>query len=712
MYILFLGLSTVQGQKTIQLTDIWKSGIFQPKSISGFQFTPDGTAYTTLVDGKIYSNDLLTGKQTRVLLDLASWKLPAPVEKYQSTPDGKSWLLETTHQPIYRYSYTTQAYYLSPVDSLFFAIDDRGGQQYPEFSPNGAWISWVYDNNLYYRDRNGKEPLAITRNGKKNVLLHGVSDWVYEEELEVKKAYTWSPDSRHIAYLSFYEADVPQYSLEYYKDQMYPAAYTFKYPKVGEKNSVVSLNIFHLEDGKSQTIQFHWDQLEYIPRFQWTGRKDELCVTLMNRLQNEVRMVLVNVVTGGVTSIYTEKSTTYVDIHDNLIFIPAENIFLTTHDQDGWNHIYMYQWNGKLIKQVTSGNWDVLKVYGYDSEKRSIYIQSKEGGYGVQQIYSVHLANGKRTPISTLSGSQDMDFSPGFKYLVRSQSTMNQPMQYHLCNKEGKEVRVLEDNTALASTMQDYQWSPTQTFHCPGADGTILHGWKITPLGFDPTKKYPVLMFVYGGPGSMQTQDEWKGRNMCWFQMLAQKGYIIACVDNRGTGGRGAAFKKCTFKQLGKYETEDQIAAAKWLAAQSYVDPKRIGIFGWSYGGYMSTLCILKGADVFKMAIAVAPVTNWKWYDSIYTERFMQTEKENAAGYQENSPVYFADRLKGKYLLVHGLADDNVHAQNSFEMINALVAANKQFDLMMYPNKNHSITGGNFRLHLFTLMTEYIEKNL
>ncbi len=451
----------------------------------------------------------------------------------------------------------------------------------------------------------------------------------------------------------------------------------------------------------------------YIPRIKWTTKPSELCVFRLNRHQNHLELLLADAATGKTRSLLEEKNQYYVDINDDLTFLPDGGGFLWTSEKDGWNHIYVYDMQGNENVKLTQGDYDVTSLYGVDTVDGYVYFQAAKDSPLSRQLLRVKLNGKGLDELAGGKGSHSAQFSSTFDYYVRTTSTANTAPVYSVYRTKGnKEQRVIEGNSGIAELQEQYGTSEVEFFTFDNREGTALNGWMIKPNDFDPERSYPVFMYLYGGPGSQQVLDSWRGTNYWWFQMLVQKGFIIACVDNRGTGARGEEFRKMTYQQLGHYETEDQIDAARYLGNLSYTDPARIGIFGWSYGGYMSSLCLLKGNDVFKSAIAVAPVTNWKWYDSIYTERYMRGYKENTSGYDDNSPINFVDRLQGDYLLVHGITDDNVHWQHTVEMANALISANKQFDTYFYPNRNHGIYGDNARLHLYTKMTNFIMENL
>jgi dipeptidyl-peptidase-4 len=579
------------------------------------------------------------------------------------------------------------------------------------FNPTGDKVAFVVANNLYYKDFRTGETKIITQDGKWNEIINGATDWVYEEEFGFDKGFEWSPDGKKIAFYRFDESNVKEFTMTNYRDEMYPEYVTFKYPKVGEENSKVTIHFYDLATEKIRKVNMA-NPMEYVPRIKWTQDPEMLCVFNMNRHQNKLELLLANANTGDSRILMTEESQWYVDIHDNLTFLENGKHFLWTSEKDGWNHIYLYKMNGQLDKQITTGEWEVTNFYGIDEDKGFIYYQAAKESPLRREIYMTGL-KGRTAKLSTQSGWNQAQFSSTFDYYVLNYSTHNTPPVYTVFERNGQQVRVIEDNTQVREVQKNVDVLPIEFFSFETKDKVSLNGYMIKPANFNESQKYPVFMYQYSGPGSQQVVDRWQGRRYYWWlQMLAQEGYVVACVDGRGTGARGEEFKKMTYLELGKLETIDQIEAAKYLGSLSYTDPNRIGIFGWSYGGYMSSLCILKGNDTFKAAIAVAPVTSWKWYDSIYTERYMQTLKENESGYRDNSPIYFADRLRGNYLLVHGMGDDNVHFQHTAEMSNALINANKQFDTYFYPNRNHGIYGGVTRLHLFTKMTNFLEENL
>lgn len=716
--------SSLSAQKNITLEEIWQQYAFLPKSVPGFNFMKDGKHYSRLENNQIVQYDLTTGKKTKTLFDAATARasnaeLVSEVDGYTFYPDESKIVIKTASEKIYRRSSKANFFVWDVKNRSLTTVSNIGKQGYATLSPDGTKIAYVVENDLYYRDLKTMEEVRVTRDGRKNHIINGSADWVYEEELYMAKAFFWSPDSKHIAFLRFDETRVSEFTMTTYNDQAYPEYITFKYPKVGEDNAIVTVHIYHMDSKKTTKVDAGYeskdaapvDQL-YFPRIKWTNDPAKLCVMKMNRQQNELQLLLADANTGATTTLMKETNPYYINISDHLTFLKNNKGFLWSSEKDGYNHLYHYDMKGKLKKQITKGDFDVTQFYGVDEKKGLIFYQAAEDSPLERQVYSIGLNGKNKTKLTAEKGTNAAQFSSTFDYYVNTFSTRNSANTYTVYDRSGKLIRVIEDNARIKGLQEAYATTPVEFFQFTTGDKVKLNGYMIKPPNFDESKKYPVLMYVYGGPGSQTVKDEFGGFNYWWFQMLAQKGYIVASIDNRGTGARGQEFKKMTYQQLGKYETIDQIEGGRYLGKQTYVDASRIGIFGWSYGGYMSSLCLFKGADVFKTAIAVAPVTNWKWYDTIYTERYMRTIQENEKGYAENSPVYYTDQLKGNLLLVHGQADDNVHFQNSAEMVRALVNNNKQFDTYFYPNRNHGIYGGNTRLHLYTKMTNFLEERL
>ena len=722
-----------QTQKPITLEDIWQKGTFASSGIPGFNFQKDGVHFMRLEGTAITQYDLRTGERSDTIFNAAAvksdninWK--GRFDGFSFSADESKILLTTNSSPIFRRSteadffvFDQQTKQLSQLyeDKVVYLDKTRRlvKQRYATFSPDGSKVAFVSKNDLYFKDLVSQNTTRVTTDGKQNEIINGASDWVYEEEFELVRTFQWSPDGQHIAFLRFDERAVPEMTIDKYTGGEYPEQIAFKYPKVGENNSVVTAHIYDLVTSKALEVNIpdrerKNDRLDdYLPRMAWTP-SGKLCLTWMNRHQNTQRLLLAEPSTGVCSVLQEEKSKYYLDLHD-VVFLADGSGFVMQSEKSGFNHLYRYDMSGKQVSALTKGNFDVTAFYGIDEKNGKVYFQAASKTPMARELFETTLKGKKSKKIIKPEGTNDAQWSSTFDYFVHSFSTANTPPQYAVCDRKGKVIRSLEQNAELRRKQAEYGTIPVNFFDFKTSENIDLNGWMIKPTAPEyKNQKLPVLMFVYGGPGSQQVTDAWKGSNYWWFQMLAQQGYVVACVDNRGTGARGEAFKKMTYKQLGHYEVIDQIEAAKHLGILDFVDAERIGIFGWSYGGYMSTNCILKGDDVFKAAIAVAPVTNWKWYDSVYTERYMQTHEENVEGYEENSPTNFAEKLEGNYLLVHGLSDDNVHFQNTAEMANELIAKNKQFDTMIYPNRDHGINGDHARLHLFTLMTKFLNEKL
>jgi dipeptidyl-peptidase-4 len=709
-FFLLLG-SSLLAQKAITLEDIWKKYTFNAKSVPGFNFMADGKSYSRLDrGGKVIQYDLSTGSSVQVIFDPATAGNLA-VESYTFSDNEQKLLLATATEQIYRHSSKSTYYMYDRGSKQVTPLLNEGKVMYATFNPQADKVAFVFNNNLYVKELTSGKSTQITKDGQMNAIINGAVDWVYEEEFSMDRGFEWSPDGARIAFFRFDEQKVPQFTMTNFEGGMHPSYVNFKYPKVGEANSQVKVHIYDLASGQTTKVTTP-ENNEYIPRIKWTQDPRQLCVFLLNRHQNKLELVLADAGTGQTRSLLKEDNKYYVDLHDNLRFLKDGQRFVWTSEMDGWNHIYLYDLQGNKLKQVTSGQWEVSNVYGVDEKNNLIYYQAGEGSHLERQVYQIGLDGSNKKAIAANKGWNNAQFSSTYDYYVIDHATANTPPTYTVFARSGAQVRMIEDNAALRQLQKDYGVQPVEFFKFSARGNTELYGWNIKPANFDPTKRYPVLMFLYGGPGSQEVKETWRGQNYWWFQYLAQQGYLIACVDNRGTGGRGEEFKKMTYLQLGKYETEDQLEAARYLGKLRYADPARIGIFGWSYGGFMSSNCLFKGEGVLKAAIAVAPVTNWKWYDNIYTERYMRTVDENPNGYQLNSPINFTEKLNGNYLLVHGMGDDNVHFQHTAELVNALVESDKQFDTYFYPNRNHGIYGGNTRFHLYKKMTDFLNEKL
>lgn len=701
------------GEKAFSLDNIIKRNQFRSKGVYGLRSMADGKHYTANEGGNILvysykSGDLIDTLVRASELKQSDTEKDIRISRYTFSQDEKKILIPTETEPIYRWS-TRSNYYIWDIEEKTLSeLSPDGKQRLADFSPDGTRVAFVRENNLFVKSLvSGKED-QITFDGLDRNIINGTTDWVYEEEFGFVKGFFWSAAGDKIAYYRFDESKVKEYELQMWGD-LYPEMYKYKYPKAGEDNSVVSIHIYDLESGDHITADIGTETDQYIPRMKWTKQENILAIQRLNRLQNKLEILLVDARSGKSRVIYEEKNQYYIDITDDLTFID-EDQFIISSEKDGHNHLYLYDMNGKLIRQLTKGEWDVTGMQGYDAKRKRVIFEAAKSSPLNRDLLAVSL-DGKLTLLSEKTGTNHGNFSSNFDYYINTYSDANTPPYITVNKANGSVVRVLEDNAALLEKLMEYGYAERSFFTLPGGDGTDLNAWKILPPDFNLEKEYPVLMYVYGGPGSQTVLNSWGGGEL-WYQMLAQHGIICISVDNRGTGARGEEFKKMTYLQLGKYETIDQIAAAKYLESQPWVDGGHIGIFGWSYGGFMTSLCMTKGADVFDVGIAVAPVTNWKYYDNIYTERFMRTPQENPDGYEDNSPINFTDQLQGKYMLVHGTGDDNVHVQNAIDMISALVESDKQFDLFLYPNKNHGIYGGNTRFHLYTMLTNFLLENL
>ena len=716
--LFLLLLTSVFAQQKVSVEAIY-TGQFQAKQMDELQSMKNTNQYTVLNYDQSSRSlqidvfDFATLKKVNTLIDTKNQpKLSDGIDSYMFSSDEKQLLIANNTNRIYRHSFTADYFLYNLETKELNKILEQ--VQEPTFSPDGKKIGYVKENNIYIFDIASKTNSQITTDGKKNAIINGITDWVYEEEFAFVRAFDWSKDSKKIAYIRFDESQVPEFSMSIFSKDLYPKIETFKYPKAGEKNSLVSLYLYNVDSKTTKKVDLSTYSDFYIPRIEWTNDANVLSAKILNRHQDNLDLLFVDGTTAATKLVLNEKDKSYIDFvdKDNLTFL-NDNSFIWTSELDGFNHIYWYDKSGKLINQITKGNWEVTEYYGFDEKTKSVFYQSTEEGSINRAVFRIGLDGKNKTRLSQTLGTNAATFSPNFQYFINTFSTASQPTIYSLNeSKTGKQLQVIENNEALVAKLKEYNLPQKEFFVLKTEKGNELNAWIMKPKDFDSSKKYPVFMYQYSGPGSQQVNNEWGSYDDYWFAMLAQQGYIVACVDGRGTGYKGAAFKKVTYKELGKYEVEDQIDAAKVIGNYPYVDKSRIGIWGWSYGGFMSSNCILKGNDVFKMAIAVAPVTNWRFYDSVYTERYMQTPQENPSGYDNNSPINFVEKLKGKYLLIHGSGDDNVHVQNSMQMMEALIQANKQFDSQIYPDKNHGIYGGKTRIQLFNKMTNFIKNNL
>lgn len=719
-----MGLAFVlHAQKDLDLQTIWATPAFYQRNVDDVASMNDGEHYTVLEEeeGSLVINkySYKTFKKVATILNaklLGKEGKPFVFDGYEFNADETKLLLTTDQESIYRRSFTAQYFIYDIKSKLLSPLADpgKGKQMLADISPDGKKVAFVRNNNIYYIDLATGEEFEVTNDGERNKIINGTTDWVYEEEFSITKGFYWSANSENIAYLKFDESNVKEFQFDVY-GKLYPDRYIYKYPKAGEDNSALSLYCFSTATKKTKQISTGKDNDIYLPRMQWDPANGHLVVLRLNRLQNKLEYCWVDfnvspAVLPELKPFYTETSETYVEITDDLLFLQKQEGLLRTSEKGGYNHIYKIDYAGNE-KQITSGNWDVVELKGIDEKNGWVYYTSVEGGATQKDLYRIKLDGSQKTKLSKRNGHNDAVFSTGMKYYINRNSSANVPMYVTLHTSDGKELKVLEDNASLVGFLSSYKFSQKEFFTFKTSADVELNAWMIKPKNFDSGKKYPVYLTFYCGPGHNEVLDAWDGADYGWHQLLAQKGYVVVCVDTRGTLYRGEKFKKCTYLQLGKLETEDLIETAKYLGKQNYIDATRIGVQGWSYGGYMTLLCMTKGADYFKAGISVAPVTNWRYYDNIYTERFMRKPQENASGYDDNSPINHVSKLKGKLLLIHGSADDNVHVQNSLEITNALIKANKHFDMFVYPNRNHGIYGGLTRFHLYTKMLSFVESN-
>jgi dipeptidyl-peptidase-4 len=702
-------------QKSLTLKEIW-DGTLNTESLEELRSMDNGQEYTVLQTeaggrtSSVISYSYATSEKTATIVTSGGASGIPYFTTYEFSKDESQLLLGTMNHQIF--SRSTQAvYYVYNRSTKELLPVSESKIREPEFSPDGRYVSYVLDNNIYLFDITKRDTRQVTFDGQQNSIINGVADWVYEEEFSLVKAYEWDPAGNRIGFIRFDERNVPEFTMDVFGNALYPAQIRFKYPKAGEDNAFVSLHIFDLESGKTTRVALSQDY--YIPRIEWMHNPKFLSVMTLNRLQNRLQLYKVDAETSEAHLLFEEEDNAYLEItgHQYLEFLPGDR-FLWSSERDGYNHLYVVDAGGIIEKQLTKGNWSVTKVYGYDAGSGHVYFQSTENGSVNRDLYSVGINGDQIRRLSNRDGTHDAEFSADFDYYIDSFSSSQIPPTFTLHDAaSGELLRTIKDNSALLAKLADYRLSAKE-YGTLEINGNHLNMWMVKPPDFDPSQSYPLLMFQYSGPGSQEVANSWPDVNDYWHQLLAANGIIVACVDGRGTGFKGRDFEKITYRQLGKYELEDQISSAEKLSELPYIDGSRTGIWGWSYGGFMASNCLFRGSETFEMAIAVAPVTNWRFYDTIYTERYMRTPAENPSGYDENSPLSYASQLQGEYLLVHGSGDDNVHVQNTMRLAEALIQANKQFNWAIYPDRNHTISGGNTRLHLYTMMTDFLKEHL
>lgn len=729
LFLCLLCLSGMaQGSKALDLKEI-TSGHFYPENIYGVIPMPDGEHYTQMnADGtQIIKYSFRTGEPVEVMFDVTKARDCdfKRFDSYQFSPDGEMLLVATKTTPTYRHSYTA-VHYLYPLkrndkgvttNNIIERLSDGGPQQVPVFSPDGTMIAFVRDNNIFLvKMLYGNSESQVTEDGKQNAILNGIPDWVYEEEFGFNRALEFSADNTMLAFVRFDETEVPSYSFPMFAGQApqidalkdYPGDYTYKYPKAGYPNSKVEVRSYDIKSHVTRTMKLPLDADGYIPRIRFTKDAGKLAIMTLNRHQNRFDMYFADPRSAVCKLVLREESPQYIKegIFDKIKFYP-EN-FSYVSDKDGYQHLYWYSMGGNLVKQVTNGKYEVKDFLGYDEADGTFYYESNEESPLRQSVYKID-RKGKKTKLTQRAGTNDAIFSASMKYFMNKFTNLTTPMLITLNDNMGKTLKTLVSNEKLNQKVAQYAMPQKEFFTFKAPDGVTLNGWMMKPVNFSASKKYPVLMYQYSGPGSQEVLDKW---GISWETYMASQGYVVVCVDGRGTGGRGAEFEKCTYLNIGVKEAKDQVAAAQYLATLPYVDKSRIGIWGWSYGGYMTLMSMSEGTPIFKAGVAVAAPSDWRFYDTIYTERFMRTPKENAEGYKASSAFTRADKLHGNLLLVHGMADDNVHFQNCTEYAEQLVQLDKQFDMQVYTNRNHGIYGGNTRQHLYTRLTNFLLNNL
>ena len=713
---LMVSFSGMRAGEKLSLKAITR-GEFRSEMMQAVRPLADGETYGQMsADGKrVESYSFRTGQQVAVLFDVATARGAKldQVDDYIMSPDGRRMLIQTQTKPIYRHSFTAVYYIYDIRNNKLEPLSDGGPQQTPVFSPDGNQIAFVRDNNIFLvKLLFDNAESQVTKDGKRNEIINGIPDWVYEEEFSTNSSMVFSADSKQIVWIRYDERAVKQYSMQLFKGLAperkefaeYPGAYTYKYPVPGQVNSQVSVWSYDIQSRQTRQIDVPLDADGYIPRIKATSDPTKIAVFTMNRHQDKLRIYMANplstvcqlAIEDQVDKYIKEEVLEDVQITDKHILLPSE--------RDGYNHLYLYNLNGQLQRQIVTDKYEVTSVYA-----------ANPNGPMEQQVMVAH-ANGKMEVLTPKAGMNKAIFSQNFKYFINSWSDIDHPVQYTLCQKNGKTMLTLIDNQKLLQKLAGYELGTKAFFSFTTSEGVQLNGWMVKPADFDASKKYPVIMYQYGGPGSQQVLNQWgigmNGNGAILEQYLCQEGYICVCVDNRGTGGRGADFEKCTYLRLGELEARDQVETALWLGQQSYVDKDRIGIWGWSYGGWNTLMSMSEGRPVFRAGVAIAPPTNWRFYDTVYTERYMRTPQENQQGYDEVNPIARAAQLHGALLLCHGLADDNVHYQNTAEYVEALVQADKDFRQLVYTNRNHSIFGGNTRNHLFRQAIDHFNANL
>ena len=633
------------------------------------------------------------------------------IESFSLSPDEKRALLFHSSVRVWRAN-TKGTYHVLDLESGALTPVSRqpGLQMFAKFSPDGRQVAFVRDNDLFVTDLTTGVERRLTTDGSETII-NGTTDWVYEEELDLRDAFRWSPNGRRIAYWRFDQSRVPPFPMVN-EMTLYPEIQPLRYPKAGAPNSAVRVGVLDLASGATTWIDVGADTGIYLARMEWVGA-DSVLIQRLPRKQNRIDVLMASATTGHARLLLTERDSAYVDVDDQPVWLDGDRQFLWSSDRSGWRQVYLYNRDGRMVRRVTRDGMDVLSVLGVDGRRGWVYVQVAGPTPLERQVYRYSLDGRRAERVTRAGGNHRAVIDPNARFLLDYHNTITSPTTVTLYELPAMtRRRVVVDNAALAAKLAALDVRPPEFFTVPTPAGVRLDAYRIVPADFDTTRKYPVLMYAYGGPAAPTVYDGWGGNRYLWHQMLAQQGFVVVSVDNRGAAWRGRAFRKITQYQLGRYESQDQIDAAKWLATLPWVDAERIGIWGWSYGGYLAALTAARGGDVFQAAIAVAPVTDWRLYDTIYTERYMWTPQENAEGYRESAPLNHVKGLTARLLLAHGLNDDNVHPQNTIQLADALQRAGKSYYLLVYPNKTHSISGGESQAHLFGSMTRFLIENL
>lgn len=703
-------------------------GDFAGEALTRVEPMADGETYAQISkDGKqVVKYSFKTGKQVGVIFDANAVRGAniGSIDGYVMSPDGRRMLIQTHTKRIYRRSFTAEYYIYTLGNSSVVPLSDGGPQQTPIFSPDGNQIAFVRDNNIFLvKLLYDNAESQVTKDGKRNEVINGIPDWVNEEEFATNSSMVFTADSKQICWIRYDESAVKEYSMQMFKGSNpsmdeyadYPGFYSYKYPVAGGENSKVAVYSYDIKSRQTRKMQLPLDADGYIPRIKMTSDPTKVAIFTLNRHQDNLSIYMANplstvcqlVIQDRVDKYFKEEAMANIKITDRHILMPS--------DRDGYMHLYLYTLGGQLKRRVTSGNYEVTDVYGYDEATGDVYYAANELGPQDKQVYVAH-QNGKTERLTAREGYNSATFSAGYKYFINTWSDINTPVVYTLNNNSGKVLSTLVDNKGLKEKLAAYDLGTRELFSFTTSEGVKLNGWMVKPAGFDASRRYPVIMYQYGGPGNQQVLNSWNigmcGQGAMLEQYMAQQGYIVVCVDGRGTGGRGAEFEKCTYLRLGELEAKDQVETALWLGSQPYVDKNRIGIWGWSYGGWNTLMSMSEGRPVFRAGVAVAPPTSWRYYDTVYSERYMRTPKENPSGYDEVNPMARVDKLSGALLICHGLADDNVHFQNTAEYTEALVQADKDFKENIYTNRNHSIYGGNTRNHLFRQIVNFFNAEM